>query len=331
MATSKNIRNSVRGSDLVFRWGGDEIVVVLTNSDREGYLIAADRIRQGVQQIKAPSDRKIDVSIGVAFFPEHGSTAEELIRTSDRSLYIAKKGGDRIHVGAEEYILNEQHVHVVFQPIVAVQPIVDKRSNEVFGFEALARDPQGKLSPLELFKKYRSIGKLHDLKCVCFQSQVKKAKEVGLQRAFINVDFNVLDQLEAVPPPEGLEVILEISEAEVLIDLDRLLRITKKWREKGYKFAIDDFGAGFISLPFIARMIPDYIKVDRSTVLQAVSSPQFKNFLKGVASALRTFSKEGIIAEGIETEKELEVMMEIGIYMIQGYLMGKPQPLPSPG
>jgi EAL domain-containing protein (putative c-di-GMP-specific phosphodiesterase class I) len=90
---------------------------------------------------------------------------------------------------------------------------------------------------------------------------------------------------------------------------------------------MDDFGAGFISLPFIARLVPDYIKLDRATVLQAVSSVKFKAVLKDLIHALRKTSTDGIIAEGIETKEELAVIRAMGVYMVQGYLFGKPQVL----
>ena len=157
--------------------------------------------------------------------------------------------------------------------------------------------------------------------------QLKKAQEAGLKRVFINVDFQLLSQIDIVPKPEEMDIILEISEVEALYDVENHLRMTKKWREKGYRFAIDDFGAGFISLPFIAQVIPDYIKLDRSTMLQAVSSQDFKNFSQDLVRALKNFSKEGIIAEGIETEKELKVVKQLGVNIGQGYLFGKPQEL----
>jgi len=202
---------------------------------------------------------------------------------------------------------------------------VDVRSNEILGYEALSRDPQGRLSILQLFKRYQAVGQLSELKRICFRSQLQVAGEVGLKRVFINIDFEVLSQLEMIPKPDGMEVILEISEVEALHDIKNHLKIAGKWREQGYQFAIDDFGAGFISLPFIAQLIPDYIKVDRSTILQAVSSEEFRRFLKDLVLALKNYCKEGIIAEGVETAKELGVVRELGIYLVQGFLLGKPQ------
>jgi EAL domain-containing protein (putative c-di-GMP-specific phosphodiesterase class I) len=173
------------------------------------------------------------------------------------------------------------------------------------------------------------IGKIEELKAICFRKQIQRAKELGLQSVFINVDFVLLSKAEMLcPKPPDLEVVLEISEREALHDLEEHLETAKRWRRLGYKFALDDFGAGFISLPFIARLVPEYIKLDRSTVVQTVSSKQFNHFMRDLVAALRNYVREGIIAEGIETEKELKVLKELGITLVQGYLLGRPRDLP---
>ncbi len=317
---SEGIKEATRGIDLVCRWGGDEIVVVLSNITREGIMIAADRIRKRIISIGEKNALPLDISIGVALYPEHGSDTDELIRMADRALYIAKRGGDKIHVGEEEYRLDQDAVKIVFQPIL------DTRSQQILGYEALSRDPQGKLAIRDLFKRYQAVGQLKELKKLCFSLQLKKAEELGLQKVFINVDFDVLNDM-IIPTLRGTEVILEISESEALLDVERFLKIAKNWRIRGFKFAIDDFGAGFISLPFVAQLLPDYIKLDRSTIVQAVFSEQFGKFLKDLILAFKNYSKEGIIAEGIETEKELRIAKETGNYLVQGMLLGEPKEL----
>lgn len=321
MGIATSFKETTRGIDLVFRWGGDEILVVLSDTTRDGVLIAADRIRKGVLKVGEKMRLDLDVSIGIALYPEHGRDIDELIRLADRALYIAKEGGDKIHIGDEEYALDETSVDILFQPVLNTQ------TGEIVGYEALSRDPQGKLSILEFFRRYQAVGQLIELKSLCFKLQLKKAAALGLKRVFINTNFDVLKGLEDIFKPPETEVILEISESEALHDVENFLEISRKWRLKGFKFAIDDFGAGFISLPFIARLIPDYIKMDRSTILQAVSSEQFGKFLRDLVLALRNYSKEGIIAEGIETEKELRIVKEIGGHLVQGFLLGKPEEL----
>ena len=210
---------------------------------------------------------------------------------------------------------------------VVYQPVMDVGSNQIIGYEALTRDPRGKLSVAELFKKYSAVGQINELKQICFRTQIKAAQEAKLQRLFINVDFDVISKIEPVYKPPTMDVILEISELEALHDVEKHIEVAKKWRRKGYRYAIDDFGAGFISLPFIASLVPEYIKVDRSTMLNAVSSEKFREFLKPLLESLRTYATEGIIAEGVETEKELKVVREMGIHFVQGFLFGKPKEL----
>ncbi|MFQ5779676.1 MAG: diguanylate cyclase [Nitrospiria bacterium] len=318
---ARTFKDSTRGTDLVSRWGGDEIVVTLADATRDGILVTSERIRKGIHKISKTIDLNLDISIGVALYPEHGSNEDELIRLADRALYIAKKGGEKINIGEEEYELNEDAINVMFQPIV------DTQSHQVLGHEALGRDPQGKQSIVELFKKYQAVGKLRELKCICLRKQIKVAQEAGLKRVFINVEFDMLSHLEPFPRPPGMEVILEIAETEALYHVEDNLEIARKWRAQGYKFAIDDFGAGFISLPFIAQFTPDHIKIDRSTILQGVHSEKFRTFLKDLLVAIRNYTREEIIAEGIETEKELQAVKDMGISMVQGFLLGKPHEL----
>jgi len=314
-AVATQIQEATRGTDLVFRWGGDEIVVVLAEATRDHILMAAERIRKVIRAIGEQEYVTIDLSIGVAIYPEHGNSVDELIRFADRALYIAKKGGDKVHIGEEECRLDANVVTVVFQPVV------DLDANRIIGHEALSRDARGKLAIQDLFARYQAIGQLHELKRICLESQLRAAETAGLKRVFINVDFDLLHQLDPVPRPPHTDVILEISEREALHDIDNHLKVADKWRRRGFRFAIDDFGAGFISLPFIAQLTPDYIKVDRSTILHAVSSQQFREFSKDLVRALRNYAAAGIIAEGIETEKELQVVKEIGIVLVQGFLL----------
>lgn len=326
-AVAKSIQESIRGVDLVFRWGGDEMVVVFPETAQEKVALVADRIRKGVQRVGREANIPLDLSIGVSIYPDHGLSIDELLSLADRSLAIAKRGGDKVQIGEKEYDLDESSIKVVFQPVV------DVRSNQVLGYEALSRDPQEKLTLPELFKKFQVLGHLSELKQLCFDMQLREAQKMGLQKVFINVDSvtsDVLGRLQMLSKTEEREIILEISEAEAMHDIENNLRMAQKWREQGYKFAIDDFGAGFISLPFIAQFIPDYVKMDRSTILLAVTSKKFATFLRDLIHALRNYVTIGFIAEGIETEEEFRVAKEMGIHLMQGYLFGRPEPLTNP-
>jgi len=315
----QTIRETVRRNDLAFRWGGDEIALILPETNRKEALTVSTRIRSALRaSVAQETGVDLDISIGIALCPAHGLQIRELTQVADRALYIAKKGGDKVHIGEEDYPLDDSAVLVVFQPVV------DLRSNEVMGFEALSRDPKGNLSIMELFRRYEMVGRAQELKRLCFKLQLRMAQRLGLRRLFVNVNFDMLAELGALPMPPNLEVVLEISERDNLSDVQTALSVALPWRKAGYQFAIDDFGAGFVSLPFMAQFIPNYIKLDRSTVSLAAQSREFSRFLQQLLSSMTDYVSKGLIAEGIETQKEREVVSEIGIHLGQGFLLGRP-------
>lgn len=157
-AAGQAIQTATREVDFVFRWGGDEFVVILLVDDRQGITDAGERIRERVMALGEEWQLPLDLSIGVASFPEHGEDSNQLIRLADQALYIAKKRGDKIYIGEEEYELDDGVVHLVFQPIV------DTLSGKAIGHEALSQSAKEELGIQELFLQYHSIGKLFELK-----------------------------------------------------------------------------------------------------------------------------------------------------------------------
>lgn len=315
---AKAVLSATRGTDIVFRWGGDEILVLLSPTERGGALTVAQRIREEVKAVTLAAEYPVDVSIGISLYPEHATDAEEMIRLADKALYIAKKSGEKTHIGEEELPLGEDAVTLAFQAVV------ESTSRTVIGYEILSRDPEGKLSITELFRRYEAVGQLTDLKRMILAKQLAAVSERSIKRAFINVDFALLQGLDPLPKPKDAEVILEISESEAVKSVDRYLDVIDAWREQGFRFAIDDFGSGFLSLPFVARLVPTFIKMDRSAILQAAASERFGEFLRDMLGAMRNYSRHGIIAEGVETEYELKVVNDLGVSQVQGHLLGLP-------
>ncbi|MDH3745864.1 MAG: diguanylate cyclase [Acidobacteriota bacterium] len=323
---SEAILRATRGTDLVFRWGGDEVLVLLSPTERSGVMVVANRIRYEVERVRQANSHSatLSISIGIALYPEHGRDIDELINLADKALYIAKRSGNKVHVGEEELPLDAAAVDFVFQPVV------DSRSGKTIGHEVLSRDPSGLMNVRELFRSYEAVGQLNDFKRMIFLRQLETAKELELGRVFINTDFELLGSLQAVPKPDGLEVVLEISESETVGNIEECIGVVASWRENGYKFAIDDFGAGFMSIPFVARLLPSFIKMDRSAIVEASTSDQFSGFLRDMVLAMRNYSDEGIIAEGIETEAELATVNKMGVHQVQGHLTGRPRAITHP-
>ena len=153
---------------------------------------------------------------------------------------------------------------------------------------------------------------------------------MGLKRVFVNVDFELLKSLEPFDPPSGTEIVLDISEAEAGLGIAAYFEVIEDWRTRGYKFAIDDFGAGFISLQFVAQLFPSFIKMDRSAIVEAKGSERYSAFLRDMLGAMRNYSEQGIIAEGVETDEELEIVRRLGVDQVQGHLIGRPVEMLEP-
>lgn len=315
-----SVRRDVRQVDLVFRWGGDELAILLPETEPGEAQLVARRIREVVQGLGKGLDCPLDMSIGIASHPDHGREAEALLSAADSAMYAAKRSVTKIQTGTRPVTLDDQTVEPHFQPVFKLD------TGEVFAYEALSRDPHGQETVIELFARFEGVGLLDELKEICFRQQLKRATELGIRRLFLNVDFRLLKNLNAkVEPPPGMEVILEISEREPLDAIEERLDLAGGWRKQGFKFACDDVGAGFLSLPFVVRLAPEFIKIDLSVVHLAVTSPGLQSFLEITTRAFHGFS-EGIIAEGIETPEQLSLLKRIGIPLGQGFLLGRPEP-----
>jgi diguanylate cyclase (GGDEF)-like protein len=315
---ASSVASTTRGTDLHFRWGGDEFVVVLSNTAGDGYLRAARRMRERIRQGARERKLDVDMSIGVALYPDHATDPEELLRIADLAMYVAKKSGDKIHVGYETYTLGENCVKFVFQPIR------DSRTGEVSGQEILTRDPDGRLSPLELFEKYRAVGQLDSLKRLIFDRQLRRVADTGIKRLFVNADTDFLTATAPPPRPPGIEVVLEIAGFDAGPPKDSQMVAISQWRAAGYRLAVTGFGIAFTSPHLLDSLRPDYLKVDRRSIVKATGSRRHHEVLGHLLKAARSVTTAGVIAEGIETSAELELVRSLDIELAQGYLLGRP-------
>lgn len=312
------LRETTRGTDLHFRWGGDEFVVVLSKTSEEGAQLVAQRIREGVRSFATANELDLDVSIGIALYPTHGRTDESLIHVADLAMYVAKTSGDKIRVGTEEYSLDPRCVKFVYQPIL------DVAGDNTLGYEVFTRDPDGVLTPLELFRRYRAVGQLARLKRLIFDLQLERARAAGVKTLFLNTDLEFLESVDPVRLPPGIEAVLEISESDARLHAAETPVAVERWRLAGYRIALDDLGSGRISLALLTELAPDFVKIDRSGIVRAVAPGPYREFLKHVLRGFTAFVKGGVIAEGIERAAELDTARELGVGYVQGYLTGRP-------
>lgn len=221
------------------------------------------------------------------------------------------------------------------------QPIVDVRSSQIYAYEALIRGvkPDGSLMfPDQLFEKSTRNDMNFLLDRLCRESALKTAATKKIkQKVFINfIPTSIYDpeyclqstvkwanQLEFDPK----NIVFEVVETEQVEDKEHLKKILEFYRAQGFGIALDDVGEGYSGLNNLIDIKPDIIKVDRNVIMNIDTDPMKQSVYK----ALYTLAKENgitVLAEGVETKEEFDVIEGIGVDLVQGYYFAKPQAEP---
>ena len=228
-------------------------------------------------------------------------------------------------------ILEKEDIHTVLQPIVSLKTGVP------LGWESLVRGPEGSAfySPGTLFSLAQQTGRSFQLESMCRRKAVERLKEMHPSaKLFINLDarsiddpfllrgyvFKLMEEYQLNPH----NVVLEITERHAIKNFESFRTVIQEYRKKGYLIAVDDAGAGYSSLEAIAEIYPDYIKLDMALIRNIDSDP-VKQALVETFVQFANKVKCRIIGEGIETEKELETLAQLGVDYGQGYWLGRPK------
>ena len=230
-------------------------------------------------------------------------------------------------------ILAQRSIHSLFQPIMCLS------EQRVFGHEALSRGPSNSPlhAPLNLFSIARQAGRLTELEAACRESACRRFSEQQLLgKLFLNISPEsllephypsglTLKLLEQVGLPPS-RVVIELTEHTPTDDFQLLSNALHHYRDMGFSIALDDLGAGYSSLRLWSELRPEYVKIDRHFIDGIHRDPLKREFVGSILQIARA-SKAQVIAEGIELAQELAVLMEMGVDLVQGYLLGRPQEL----
>jgi diguanylate cyclase (GGDEF)-like protein/PAS domain S-box-containing protein len=351
---ARRIRETVRPDDTVARLGGDEFVVIMSDmARRTDASLAARRLRKAISEpIRLGRDTAVvttSVGITVAEGPE---SPEDLLRDSDTALYRAKeRGRDRAHVfddrlrdravrrlSVEQQLrraLDSGAFEVHYQPVVRV---FDRR---VVGGEALLRmpTPEGLVYPGQFIEIAEEAGLMTQLGATVFSmvcrdlarwtDPVATALSIGVNvsaRQLSDTGFAqfILDELSA----NGLttsRIYLELTEGSLVENRPQTGRTLRHLHDAGVGFALDDFGTGFSSLAYLKRFPIDVLKIDR-TFTDGLGIDENDTAIVRATIALAHSLGIRVVAEGVETHTQLELLQELGCDTVQGYLVGRPVP-----
>ena len=347
------LREVTRASDTVARVGGDEFVIIHTETHQPQAAAAlANRL---VETLCTPfildgTPIGIGLSIGIALYPQDGQDAEELLRNADVALYRAKAQGRGTHCFYEPAMDQAQRerrelerdlrqailagdLALYYQPLVACDG-----SGEVTGFEALMRwsHPQrGQVSPADFIPMAEEAGLIVSLglwalevactEAMSWPSRYKVAVNVSpAQFRAGTLPGQVADILHRT----GLEASrleLEVTEGLLIKDADQALASLQALRALGIGIALDDFGTGYSSLGYLQRFPFSRLKIDRSFV-QMLGRDDGAHAIVDAILAMAQSLRLRVTAEGVETAQQLAVLQAQGCGTVQGYLLGRPMP-----
>ncbi|GJE46798.1 putative signaling protein [Methylobacterium soli] len=338
---------------VVSRLGGDEFAIMLEGgtvaraSDLAETLVAAL-----VSPFHIEDERRLQVgaSIGIAVAPLHGGDSETLLSRADMALYAAKAAGKRTYRVfspdleqrmREKLRLEMKLRHALDEKtglFLFYQPIIDVRTRQVTAQEGLIRwhhPKRGWISPAEFIPTAEESGLIDEIgtwvlhracaDAVTWENRARVAVNVSArQLGNGTLAPNVLSALVASGlSPDRLEI--EVTESALLHDELDCLADLRRIRDLGVRVALDDFGTGFSSLAHLRAFPFDKIKIDGSFVRDAVTRPECAAIVGVVADLGRRLGVT-TVAEGVETQDHLDLVISEGCTEVQGYLLGRPAP-----
>jgi len=347
---AERLRESVRDSDTVARIGGDEFAIIQQFGDDPAAAASlAERLQEKIGKPfdMAGGPQLVGVSIGIALYPQHGETPDALLRNADVALYRAKKGGrntfrffdPQMQAVQQERLLVEQDLRDAINKqnfTLAYQPVCDSESLSIVGFEALLRwnsPTRGPIQPDQFISLAEVSGLIVPLGRWALEAACADAATwdpgVSLSVNLSPLQFRQRDLIEQVADvlsrtglaPERLE--LEVTEGLLLEDSELVLRTMRRFQEQGIRITLDDFGTAYASLSYLRRFPFDGIKIDRSFV-HGLGDESGSLEIVGAMLSLGERLKIAVVAEGVETQRELQILRNLGCRLVQGFISGRP-------
>lgn len=352
----ERIRECASPDDIVARYGGDEFVVVTSESaDGANGTGLCQRLLAAVSEPMHLDDRTFHVtcSVGASVFPQDGKDAETLLRNADAAMHRAKElGRNQFHYYAEEmntvateHLELDAHLRRALENrefALHYQPKVNIADGTIGGFEALLRwthPTEGPISPAKFVPILESNGLIAAvgewvLRTVC--AQIADWIGARLDPVPIAVNVSTRQLLSAAMsrrvmdivreydiPPNLIEI--EITETVLMQNDSIAIASLRELQSAGIRISIDDFGTGYSSLAYLRRLPLDTLKVDRSFIKDVTKNPEAALITRAVVSMAHSLNLK-VVAEGVETFTQLAFLSSIGCDEIQGYYFSRPEP-----
>ncbi len=350
---AKRLQSVVRDEDTVSRLGGDEFILLLPGTDTDGVVHVARKLLQAVSQhyLIEQHELVITPSIGIAMYPSDGENFEALSRCADIAMYRAKRDGrnnfrfftPEMQARSARNLRLENALRRALergQLQLHYQPQMSLQNGRIIGAEALLRwqhPDLGMVSPAEFIPVAEDSGLILTIGEWVLRTAIRQLKtwmDSGIAPMIISVNLSAVQfreprLLKLVTqmlkeeglPPQYLE--LELTEGVTMNDPVTAVRVMDRLHERGIRMSIDDFGTGYSSLSQLKRFQVYKLKIDQSFVRDVVDDPDDKAIVKAIINVAKGLGLR-TIAEGVETQEQLEFLQENGCDEIQGFHYSRP-------
>ena len=364
---AKLLKHTVRKSDTILlkanedeqtvsRLGGDEYTIILEGlNNADGAETVAKNILTAFAQPVTLGDREIfaSTSIGIAIYPHDATDQENLIKSADTAMYLAKENGRStfmfytkdLYIKANNRLTLETELRHAIERnefVLYYQPKVVLSSKEVVGVEALIRwkHPNKGLIPPDVFiPLLEETGLIIPvgewvLRTACEQHMIWRKTENKLLTVAVNLSGrqfmqkNLIDSVTTILKETGMEpsfLEFELTESILMQYTDYNIDTLSKLSSMGIRISIDDFGTGYSSFSYLKRFAIDTLKIDRSFVSELTSNQDDVAIVSAIIALAKSL-KLCVVAEGVETQNQMDILTALGCDQAQGYFLGRPSP-----
>ncbi|NOQ88154.1 MAG: EAL domain-containing protein [Gammaproteobacteria bacterium] len=354
---SIRLKECIRAADTLARFGGDEFTLMLPKL-HDGHKDASKLAEKITDTLKQPfnvdgHELYVSASIGIALYPQDGTDIDSLIKHADVAMYHVKGQGkngyqfysNEMNVPYIEKLSMDTGIHKALDNDefnLVYQPQINLRTGEIVGVEALLRwnhPEHGSISPSEFIPFAEESGLIIDIGCWVLKSacaELSRWRAAGLPDIRMSINISARQLMEDSIVKDIINVMkdynlpghcleLEITEYAIMNDMDSVIRKLKELSAHDITIAIDDFGTGYSSLSYLHKLPIHTLKIDR-TFLKESRINKGDNTIINTIVAMAKGLNLNVIAEGVESQSQLEYLRGIDCNEAQGFLFGKPLP-----
>ena len=355
---AKRLEQSIRKEDFIARLGGDEFVLIIKDvKNSEDMITLACKLNENIKEPITLDDKVffMTLSIGISIFPEDGKDSEDLIKHSDAAMYEVKENGRNGYRLYSQDMTDKISLKVTIQNELKIaiskdefemyyQSVVDIKSNQIIGAEALVRwnhKNRGILTPIH-FINYIDEGEmsvefgelvfkkvLHDIQIINsklqnqdFKIAINIAPEYFFKYTFVDDVISYCKDFSI----NSKQIELELLETNIMKNSEISQKKIEKLHENGFDISIDDFGTGYSSLSYLKNFKVNKLKIDQSFIRDFLENSSDKAIVEAIINLANIFNLK-VQAEGVETKEHEKLLETLNCNLAQGYFYNKPMSL----